>query len=374
MGQVKRQLDRFILAAPLGSSATQFSAQETLPLELSRPVLVELLPELEARDKQAPERLREKFTHLLTLAGHPNIATILAVGLAERVPYLALAYAPGTLESFVTDKPALSTTVRRFLEQMAAALAHMHTRTPALLHHNLCPESVHVDAAGSFTLAGLGLLAPESAEPTCPLHMVRFAAPELLQRELGRVGPATDLYALGHLACLLALGRKLCRAQFPQVYEEVRGATEAPPAKWMQWHCSLPTAAPQIQALVPEFPAALSAIIQKLMAKAQADRYASATDLLRELTEAAHPAPVESAPRAAPSAAHAAPARGSAASGGEESPQRYYVRLRERTSGPFDLPTLQRHVRQGLISRLHQVSTDQVAWRPATSIEGLFGH
>jgi hypothetical protein len=52
--------------------------------------------------------------------------------------------------------------------------------------------------------------------------------------------------------------------------------------------------------------------------------------------------------------------------------QRYFVRLRNQTTGPFDLATLQRLARQGQVSRLHQVSTDQQTWKGAGTVEGLF--
>ena len=37
------------------------------------------------------------------------------------------------------------------------------------------------------------------------------------------------------------------------------------------------------------------------------------------------------------------------------------------------MTVLQQLARQGQISRLHQVSTDQQTWKPAASIDGLFG-
>jgi hypothetical protein len=52
---------------------------------------------------------------------------------------------------------------------------------------------------------------------------------------------------------------------------------------------------------------------------------------------------------------------------------KYWVRLRGRVTGPYDLPTLQRQVKQGTLSRLHQVSTDQVTWKSAAELEGLYG-
>jgi hypothetical protein len=72
-------------------------------------------------------------------------------------------------------------------------------------------------------------------------------------------------------------------------------------------------------------------------------------------------------PPAAPVSTKAAPVP-SGVSGGQ-----YWVRLRGRVSGPFDLPALQRQLKQGQISRMHQVSSDQVTWKQASEIEGLYG-
>jgi len=52
-----------------------------------------------------------------------------------------------------------------------------------------------------------------AAHKTQTLATVRYAAPEMLSSEFGRVGPATDLYALGHIAYELALGTRAHRQQ-----------------------------------------------------------------------------------------------------------------------------------------------------------------
>lgn len=46
------------------------------------------------------------------------------------------------------------------------------------------------------------------------------------------------------------------------------------------------------------------------------------------------------------------------------SDERYYVRSRGRVSGPYELEKLQELLRRGAISSAHELSTDQVAWRP----------
>jgi GYF domain 2 len=52
---------------------------------------------------------------------------------------------------------------------------------------------------------------------------------------------------------------------------------------------------------------------------------------------------------------------------------KYWVRLRGKVAGPFDLLALQRQLKQGQISRLHEVSTDQTTWKRATDVDGLYG-
>lgn len=391
---MKTQIDRFIISATLGAtdagSATAYLAEEVLLEKLRRPVVLEILPPAEARDQRAPERIQTRFARLLALPSHPHVVALLSLGITDENPWAAFEYLPTCLSELITDNPTPSGEVTRMLLQIGSALDFLHTRvteetkaTPAgrgLLHHNLHPDSIFRNEQGDYKLGGLMLLAPPGAEPTCPLHMVRYAAPELLQRELGPVGPATDLYALGHLACLLALGKKLARAQFPQVYENLRSNQEGPPAKWMQWHCSLPTAAPDLPKLLPQFPEGLANLITRLMVKNPAERLTSAAELLTglaELSPTSNPAPSASVSPTTQSpmqkVASAITTQPNTPTANTSASPTYFVRMRGNMTGPFDLPTLQRQARQGLLSRLHQVSNDQINWRSATTVEGLFG-
>ena len=50
----------------------------------------------------------------------------------------------------------------------------------------------------------------------------------------------------------------------------------------------------------------------------------------------------------------------------------FYVRVRGKISGPFDIPTLQKLVRRGELSRIHEISRDRTAWSTAGEFEDLF--
>lgn len=50
----------------------------------------------------------------------------------------------------------------------------------------------------------------------------------------------------------------------------------------------------------------------------------------------------------------------------------FFVRSRGKVTGPFDLAGLQRLVRLGMLSRVHELSADKQNWLPASRTPGLF--
>ena len=51
----------------------------------------------------------------------------------------------------------------------------------------------------------------------------------------------------------------------------------------------------------------------------------------------------------------------------------YYVRWRGQVRGPFQMEDLRRLIAHGELSALHDVSTDRMTWRRASTMTGLFG-
>jgi hypothetical protein len=52
--------------------------------------------------------------------------------------------------------------------------------------------------------------------------------------------------------------------------------------------------------------------------------------------------------------------------------EQFYVRIRGREQGPYDKEKLRSLVRRGQLSRMHEVSTNKVAWRQAADFPELF--
>ncbi len=391
---MKKQIDRFFLGELLseGGGGSVYKAEEQLPGGVKRAVALKVMAGNSRSDPKAETRFAEEVRIMVALGGHPNIVTMYSAAITDGTPWIALEYLPLNLGIEITEQPAAVPAVVRMLEHVTQGLAGMHSQTPALLHNDLKPANILSDGRGSYKISDFGVSGLATVEKTRVLATVRYAAPELLSRDFGKVMPSTDLYALGHIAFEMALGGRAYRSQFPAVFDERGSTKEASPAKWMAWHCSIGTAPPAIHEVRKDFPQGLSEIIARLMKKDAAERFSDASALLTELKlagGASAPAPpvrmmapaISARPQAAPAAVPMTPMRASPApaGGGGYAPsasaggQKYFIKLRGRVSGPFDLSVLQRQVRQGLVSRLHQVSTDQVSWLPAASVDGLFG-
>ncbi len=54
------------------------------------------------------------------------------------------------------------------------------------------------------------------------------------------------------------------------------------------------------------------------------------------------------------------------------SADQYFIRSRGRVSGPFQMDALQKLARRGSMSRFDEISSDQMGWVPAESMDGVF--
>jgi len=387
-----KTLDRFVLKDTLsdGSAGTVYKADEILPGDARRTVALKVLPQINPNDEATAARFFNEVKVLAQLAVHPHVVTIYSMGVTQNYPWLAMEYAEGTLASQLGEAPGDVAEIIKLLKQVGSGLQAMHSLKQPLVHQDLKPANVLVDALGNLKITDFSLATVVAANRTHNLATVRYAAPEILSAEFGKVSPATDLYALGHIAYELALGARQHVKQFPAVFEG-NPQKEPAPNKWMMWHASAHTKPPAIVEVRKEFPPGLSAIIAKLMAKALAERYSFAADLLQDLdretsapvmppsitasgSRTAAPVPSPPPPPTTATASDSAPPPPPlSVTVPPAPPVRLWVRLRGRVTGPYDLPTLQRQIKQGALSRLHQVSSDQINWKSASEIEGLFG-
>ena len=139
--------------------------------------------------------------------------------------------------------------------QMARALSGAHASDPPLFHLGLCPGNVLVTPTGEVVVRDFGLFASVRGQVDHSVEKWLFVAPELLGVALGphrlAHGVAADLYSLGALLHFLLLGRLPFAA---------RSLAELSDRTWEPGRD------------IVGVPAAVSAVVRALTARAPEDR------------------------------------------------------------------------------------------------------
>src|SRR6056297_2407905 len=169
---------------------------------------------------------RERFqteTRAAAQLDHPGIVPIYEVGESEGRPFCAMRLVSGTdLEEQVQQTLYEPTAAARLLQSLAQAVGYAHEQ--GILHRDLKPANVLLDETGAPQLTDFGLAKDLNLETTRDLTRSgqvlgtpSYMAPEQASGKRDRVGPATDIYALGAILYFMLTGRPPLRA--PSVSE-----------------------------------------------------------------------------------------------------------------------------------------------------------
>jgi PAS domain S-box-containing protein len=155
---------------------------------------------------------------------------------------------------------------------LAAALRQVHER--GLIHKDIKPANILVDeASGGVWLTGFGIASrlPRERQAPAPPESIAgtlaYMAPEQTGRMNRSIDARSDLYALG-----------------VTLYQMLTGSlpfTAADPIEWIHCHIARRPVPPSER--LETVPAAVSAVILKLLAKSAEERYQTAAGLERDL-------------------------------------------------------------------------------------------
>jgi serine/threonine-protein kinase len=220
--------------------------------------------------------LAQRFVREARLAAgldHPNVVTLFDFFEHAGVPYIAMEYVSGgSLRPLVGDLRLPQ--VFGVLEGMLNGLSHAEERSIA--HRDLKPENVLITGRGGVKIADFGIaraydaLTGHLTSSNAAIGTPAYMAPE--QALSGRLGPHTDIYAVGVMAYEMVAGRPPFG----------NGVT---PMAVLYAHVHMPP--PPLVDLAPDAPESLRGWVEWLLAKAPEDRPASAAEAWEALEEIA---------------------------------------------------------------------------------------
>jgi WD40 repeat protein len=223
---------------------------------------------------------------------HPHIAQIHACGTCPTsrggLPFIVMELVEGarTITEHVAVTQAPLRDRVRLLRDVAAAVAHGHRK--GVIHRDIKPGNILVDAAGTAKVIDFGVARTLDAAATGQERMtgsgdlvgtLRYMSPEQLGADADEVDARTDVYALGLVLHELLTGR---------LPYELRGASPVEAARILDGLTAPPTAelarivrgAARLRA---DEARALAAIVAKCLEPRATDRYATAVEVEAEL-------------------------------------------------------------------------------------------
>jgi eukaryotic-like serine/threonine-protein kinase len=226
-------------------------------------------------DPEAVGRFRREAANAGRI-NHPNVAAIHDCGeTGDRLVYLAMEYVPGDSlaailkwESPIAPRRAVSIAL-----QAANGLGAAHDL--GIIHRDLTPENIMVsrspDGDDLVKVVDFGIAkAAEGHAQTVTragfvVGTIQYMSPEQMMGEM--VDARSDLYSLGCVLYEMIVGKRLFEGATGEALITKR-LTEVPP---------------RARELDPRVPAAVDAVVMKLLSRAPADRYQSAEEVQEAL-------------------------------------------------------------------------------------------
>ncbi len=253
---------RYTIGAELGAGgmATVFRATE---IALEREVAIKVMSMEVASTPGAVERFRREARVAAALS-HPHIVPIYAIGEDPKLAFFAMKYIEGRgLDSILKKDPMQSVEmVVKTIATVGRALAHAHEK--GVVHRDVKPANIMVGNDGWLYVTDFGIAKRDDAQGLTQVGTVigtpAYMSPEQFNGQT--TTGAADQYSLGVVAYEMLAGRAPFNG--PSLGEIMRGHLLEPP--------------PALRTLRIDIPAPVVEVVNRMLAKDPADRFATLND------------------------------------------------------------------------------------------------
>jgi eukaryotic-like serine/threonine-protein kinase len=253
---------RFVRELAVGGTSMVYLAESERAGDMVVLKVLRDAPETGDQHAQFSRFLQEY--ELISKIRHPNVVRIFDLGIADDHAYIAMEYFPrGDLRARIAKgiEPAQAL---QFLAQMAGALQVVHE--VGVLHRDLKPGNIMERTDGSLALIDFGLAKQEDVNIEITGTGEIFGTPYYMSPEQGHGQPLdarSDLYSLGVIFYEMLTRKKPFLAPTPMQVIYLHG------------NAPIPELSPELAAHQP--------VLDKLLAKDPAQRFASAHELLSSI-------------------------------------------------------------------------------------------
>lgn len=241
---------------------------------MKRLVAIKVLSPAVTKTKELAQRFQREVEAAARLT-HPNIVGAFDAGETNGSPFLVMEYVPGDdLSSIVKKKGPLSVDQAiDCIAQAAKGLEFAHSQ--GVIHRDIKPANLLMDTKGVVKILDMGLARIEATDVATQADLtgtgavmgtVDYMAPEQAL-STKHADARSDLYSLGISLWYLLTGKAAYEGD--SLMARLLAHREQP--------------IPSLRAVRGDVPESLDHLFEKLVAKKQADRYQTATELLVDL-------------------------------------------------------------------------------------------
>ena len=237
---------------------------------LDRTVAVKVLRDTAFAGGEDVERFKLEASAVAALR-HPHIVGIHEIGEHEGTHFFSMDYVPGgTLAQVLKEGPLPVRKAAALLVKIAQAIHHAHSQ--GVLHRDLKPGNILLDAAGEPVVTDFGLAKHAGADAGLTLTgqvlgTPAYMAPEQAEGRTRESDARTDVYGLGALLYHMVSGRPPFAGDSHLAI--ITQVTQTEPVS--------------VRLLNPSIPRDLETICAKAMAKEPPRRYQSAREMAEDV-------------------------------------------------------------------------------------------